>query len=63
MSFKEGLRKLAFLNDKANQGNDSYDMNDLLIRDEKVDLENGKLNYLLFEFDRDVGYGRYEKVY
>ena len=63
MSFKEGLRKLAFLNDKASQGSDSYDMNDLLIRDEKVDLENGKLNYLLFEFDRDVGYGRYEKVY
>ena len=63
MSFRESLRKLAFLNEKANMADDTYDMDDLLIRDEKVDVENGKLKYLLFEFDRDVGYGRYEKVY
>ncbi len=63
MSFREGLRKIAYLNEQVNLNDDVYDMDDLIIRDEKIDIHNGKLNYLLFEFDRDVGYGRYEKVY
>lgn len=63
MSFRDGLRKIAYLNEQTNLNDDVYDMDDLIIRDEKVDIRNGKLNYLLFEFDRDVGYGRYEKVY
>ena len=61
MSFRDGLRKLAYLKNSAET--DEYDMDDLIICDEKIDIDGDKLNYLLFEFNRDTGYGRYEKVY
>lgn len=42
---------------------DNYDMDDIHIHDSDIVIENDKLKYFLFKFDREVSPGVYEPVY
>lgn len=36
------------------EDDEAYDMNDIIIRNTSIDVKNGALQYLLFEFDKET---------
>lgn len=47
------------------EDDETYDMNDIIIRNTSIDVKNGALQYLLFEFDKETkpGSGKYDHIY
>lgn len=45
------------------QDNDTYDMDDIIIRNTWIEFDGNNMKYLLFDFDREVEPGYYDHVY
>lgn len=42
---------------------ESYDLDDIIIYNTRIEIKNNRLKYLLFDFDREIAPGVYERVY
>lgn len=42
---------------------EDYDMDDVIIHNTSIEIKNNRLQYLLFDFEREVSPGVYERVY
>lgn len=47
------------------EDDEAYDMDDIIIRNTSIEVKNGALQYLLFEFDKETkpGSGKYDHIY
>lgn len=60
MSFKDNFKTIVHSNYRDTE---TYDMDDIIIHNTSIETSKGKLQYLLFDFDKEVAPGVYEKVY
>lgn len=60
MSFKENL--LSVINSHFND-EDTYDMNDVIIHNSDQVIKNNCLEYLLFDFEKEVSPGEYTRIF
>lgn len=60
MAFKDNFKTLIHSNYRDSE---EYDMDDIIIHNTSIDIKNGKMQYLLFDFEKKVGRGQYEHVY
>lgn len=59
-SFQNTLKKV--INSKYGD-EDSYDLDDVIIHNSDIVLKANKMQYLLFDFEKEVSPGRYERVF
>lgn len=60
MSFKDNFKTII----KSNyRDTEEYDLDDIIIHNTSIEIKNGKLKYLLFDFEKEISPGRYERVY
>lgn len=60
MSFKDNFKTIVHSNYRDTE---NYDMDDIIIHNTSIEINNGKLRYLLFDFEKEVAPGRYERIY
>lgn len=60
MSFKENL--LSVINSHFND-EDTYDMNDIVIHNSDLVIKNNCLEYLLFDFEKEISPGEYTRIF
>lgn len=60
MSFKDNFKTIVHSNYRDTE---NYDMDDIVIHNTSIEIKNGKLKYLLFDFEKEVSPGRYERVF
>ena len=59
-SFQNSLKK--FINSKYGD-DEEYDLDDVIIHNSDIVLKANKMQYLLFDFEKEVSPGKYERVF
>lgn len=60
MSFKDNFKTIVHSNYRDTE---NYDMDDIIIHNTSIEISNGKLKYLLFDFEKEIAPNKYERVY
>lgn len=60
MSFRDNFKTI--IHDNYHD-TETYDLDDIIINNTSIETQNGKLRYLLFDFEKEISPGQYERVY
>lgn len=58
-SFHDSIRKFS----NRYGDDDTYDMDDIIIHDSNIVIKQNKLQYLLFDFEKEIAPGTYERIF